>query len=240
MNVGRRSGLDILVICVAGKVTVTIELSRLNKLAASARSKGHWALYAAAQAAIDSDGSVDDQINVVGALHETGYLRNSLAPYWRAWRTSPAAFADSCVSRLSRGDSDYWALAALLGMAGTDVVAAVRRHAMPLLTVRRYTRLDGPEVHVGVFAARSGSAILTPVLEIGCDAETGELIDMMRWRAVVIERESATPSGVTVEGGGSYFMRARLPHGCWRVLHDRLCVSEADLVPASDTLFGRE
>jgi hypothetical protein len=125
-------------------------------------------------------------------------------------------------------------------MAGADVAAAVHRQSMPLLTVRRYTRLDGPEVHVGVFAARSGSNILAPVLEVGCDSKTGELIDMMRWRAVIVERESATPTGVTVEGGGSYFMRARLPHGCWRVLHDRLSVIEADLVPAKDTLFGGE
>jgi hypothetical protein len=125
-------------------------------------------------------------------------------------------------------------------MAGADVAAAIRRHSMLLLTVRRYTRLDGPEVHVGVFAARSGSTILAPILEVGCDSETGDLVDMMRWRAVVTDRESATPTGVTVEGGGSYFMRARLPHGCWRVLHDRFCVSESDLVPAKDTLFGRE
>jgi hypothetical protein len=125
-------------------------------------------------------------------------------------------------------------------MAGADVAAAVHRHSMPLLSVRRYTRLDGPEVHVGVFAVRIGSTILAPVLEVGCDSETGELIDMMRWRAVIIERESATPTGVTVEGGGSYFMRARLPHGCWRVLHDHFSVSEADLVPAKSTLFGGE
>jgi hypothetical protein len=183
---------------------------------------------------------LDDHINVLGALHESGYLRNSFAPYWRAWRSSPTEFADRCISRLAKTDSDYWAAAALLGMAGTDVAAAASRHSIPLLTVRRYARLDGSEVHVGVFAARSGSTILAPVLEVGCDSETGELVDMMRWRAVVIDRESATPTGVTVEGGGSYFMRARLPHGCWRVLHDRLCVSESDLVPAKDTLFGRE
>jgi hypothetical protein len=68
---------------------------KLSKLAAESADKGRWALAAAATRASVSD-TVDDHINVLGAMHEAGLLKNSLAPFAKIWRDDASAFAAAC------------------------------------------------------------------------------------------------------------------------------------------------
>ncbi len=87
--------------------------SRLLKLSKDARTKGQYPLVVAAEVALREPDHIDHQINVVGALHEVGKLKNSLRPYWKQWREAPGDWIDRCMSRLRSADHDYWALAAL-------------------------------------------------------------------------------------------------------------------------------
>src|SRR5689334_16911564 len=94
----------------ATKVTKKLQEAHTKAIAA-----GHWALAAACGGALADESSLDHQINVVGAMHEVGQLRNRIAPFWQSWRVDEVAWTGRCVERLTGSDYDFWAIAALLG-----------------------------------------------------------------------------------------------------------------------------
>src|SRR5689334_16457566 len=59
---------------------------RLEDIRAKAVTEGHWPLAAAVHQALTDEANLDFQINVVGALHETGSLRHRIEPFWQLWR----------------------------------------------------------------------------------------------------------------------------------------------------------
>jgi hypothetical protein len=214
---------------------------KLLKLAAEAADKGRWALAAAAARASSSD-TVDDHINVLGAMHEAGLLKNSMAPFAKAWRGDTSTFAAACVARLDHGDADYWALAALLGMRIAEVGPVFVGAGFELLAITRIPAFKEPELHVATFARRqpASPAVLTAPVELGWHAKTGELLDVSRWRAIVLEQSAGVAPRLSGSGFGSYFMRARLPFGCWRLLHDKFSLDADAAVAAESTLWHEE
>lgn len=207
---------------------------KLSKLAVEAADKGRWALAAAAARAASSD-TVDDHINVLGAMHEVGLLKNSMAPFAKAWRADAPAFTAACVARLEHGDADYWALAALLGLQIADVGPQFIGAGFELLAITRIPAFKDPELHVATLARRQPASpeVLTAPVDLGWNAKTGELLDVSRWRAIVLEQHAGTAPQLSGSGFGSYYMRAKLPYGCWRLLHDKFTL-DADAAVAPD------
>ena len=192
--------------------------SRLSKLEKAASESGAFALAAAAAVAKNDPDNLDHQLDVIGALHEVGKLRNSMEPYWREWRKNERPWVDRALARLVAGDRDYWALASLLGCSSAVCVEAAASLGLGLQCIRFYERLDLPPVHVAVLARPSGDRIWAPVLEIGCDSESQEVVDVARFRAVFWDRLERIDHGPVGKGSGSNFMRAVLPHGSWRMV----------------------
>lgn len=211
---------------------------KLSKLAAESADKGRWALAAAATRTSISD-TVDDHINVLGAMHEVGLLKNSLAPFAKIWRDDASAFTAACVTRLDKGDADYWALAALLGMHISDVAPEFIRAGFELQAITRIPAFKDPELHVATLARRQASSpeVLTTPIDLGWNAKTGELLDVSRWRAVILDEYAQGAPRLSGSGFGSYYMRAKLPFGCWRVLHDKFSLSADAAVAPDATLW---
>lgn len=214
--------------------------NKLSKLAAESADKGRWALAAAATRASTSD-TVDDHINVLGAMHEVGLLKNSFAPFAKIWRADTAAFAAACVARLDKGDADYWALAALLGLNVADVAPVLVGAGFELLAVTRVPAFKDPELHVATLARRQAASpeVLASPIDLGWNAKTGELLDVSRWRAIVLEECAGVAPQLSGSGFGSYYMRAKLPFGCWRLLHDQFSLDADAAVPADATLWKK-
>jgi hypothetical protein len=211
---------------------------KLSKLAEESADKGRWALAAAATRASISD-TVDDHINVLGAMHEVGLLKNSLAPFAKVWRDNASAFAAACATRLDQGDADYWALAALLGMKISDVAPAFIGMGFELQAITHVPAFKDPELHVATLARRQAASpeVLTAPVDLGWNTKTGELLDVSRWRAVILDEYTREAPQLSGSGFGSYYMRAKLPFGCWRVLHDKFSLNADAAVVPDETLW---
>ena len=213
---------------------------QLSQLIAKASGKGQWALAAAATHALAND-SVDAHINVLGAMHEVGLLKNSAAPFAKVWRADPA-FVPTCVARLAApdADADYWALAALLGLPVTDIAPVVARAGFELQSLTLIPAFKDPALHLATLAPRGNPAMpvtLAPVLEIAWHTKSGELLDVSRWRAVVLSESAGAAPQRSGKGWGSLFMRAKLPYGCWRMKDCEFVREASALLPISKTLW---
>src|SRR5436190_7230063 len=117
---------------------------RLQDLQSKSAQDGRWPVAAAAAVALADETSLDNQINVVGALHESGMLRNQVAPFWQAWRKSEPAWAARCLERLAHGDRDYWALAALLGISIKQTHSTFNQAGYQVTSVRSCPQFGKP------------------------------------------------------------------------------------------------
>ena len=220
---------------------------RLEELQAKAVQDGRWPLATAAAAALVDASNLDNQINVVGAMHEAGRLRNQLAPFWQAWRKDEPAWTARCLERLERGDRDYWALAALLGVSIKKTHSTFKKAGYQVASVRSCAQLDKPNTLIAVLTKASqltpgspaGNQVWAPVLEIGWDSQSGEVVESGRWRAIIIEKLEKVNGNLLGEGHGTYFMRAVLPHGSWRVENAKFEAARDSLVPLEATLWGK-
>ena len=212
----------------------------LEQLIRKAQAKGQWALVAAATHALAND-TVDAHINVLGAMHEVGLLKNSIAPFAKVWRADLPSFLSACVSRLTTDhDMDYWALAAVLGVHVTDIAPVLAQAGYELQCLTLIPAFKDPAMHLATLAPRGNPAIpdtLAPVLEIAWHAKSGEVLDVGRWRAVILKACAGAAPQLSGAGSGSYFMRARLPHGCWRLQSDTFTRKADALLPVGKTLW---
>jgi hypothetical protein len=191
--------------------------TKIAKLEEKARSEGKYAVAATASDLLNNLGSIDCQINLVGAMHEVGYLQNSLAPYWKEFRADKSAWVIRCLSRLLSSDSDYWAVASLLGCRNVEVIARAKVLGFTSVALSRYSRFDKPDVRVNtLFKDRAGS-VLYPLIEVGSDSDSGVVVDFVRARALALDKERWQIGKPIGNGSLSYFMRAVLPHGAWRM-----------------------
>lgn len=204
--------------------------TKLTKLEVKARTDGKFAVAAAATDLINNIDSLDCQINLVGSMHEVGYLQNSLAPYWKEFRSDEPAWIGRCLSRLLTSDSDYWAAASLLGCNGSEVIAQAKALGFTSIAVWRYSRFDRPDVHVNtLFKGRTGS-VLNPLVEVGFDSESGSVVDFSRARALALNEERWQIGNPIEQGSLSYFMRATLPHGAWRMQNSEFQIRQESLL----------
>ena len=221
---------------------------RLQDLQSKSAQDGRWPVAAAAAVALADEASLDNQINVVGALHESGMLRNQVAPFWQAWRKSEPAWAARCLERLARGDRDYWALAALLGISIKQTHSTFNQAGYQVTSVRSCPAFGKPATQIAVLTRPSqptpgggvGNQVWAPVLEIGGDLQSGEVVDVGRWRAIIIEKFEKVGGSMLGEGQGTYFMRAVLPHGSWRVESAKFEIARESVVSLEKTLWGKD
>jgi hypothetical protein len=191
--------------------------TRLRTLHTKATEKGQWPLACALATALDYNSSLDHRINVIGAMHESALLRNSLQPFWAAWRSDAVApaWAHRCVERLLASDHDYWALAGLLGLPLAVIRSSVAHFRLRLISTRFAQSFKENERHIAVFCLNRSDRIISPVLEIGWDTATAEVVEMSRWRAILFEQQTIEHGNLIGHGSGSYFLRANLPYGGW-------------------------
>jgi hypothetical protein len=213
---------------------------RLRTLQAKAVEKGQWPLACALEKALSDDCNVDHRINVIGAMHEVGLLRNSLQPLWTTWRFSAdgPAWARRCLERLLSSDHDYWAVAGLLGLSLSVLKTALSHSSVRLLSIRLAHSYKANDRHIAVLGVNHSDRVISPVLEVGWDTVTAEVVDMARWRAVVLERQEIQGANLIGHGSGSYFLRANLPYGSWRIVDDTFCLGAESSIPHEKTLFA--
>ena len=190
--------------------------TKLKKLEDKAMAKGEYAVAAAAAHLLQDIGCVDKQINLVGAMHEVGYLQNSFSPYWKEFRADESAWIERCLSRLVTADHDYWALASLLGCNGPTTVSIAIGQGFKSAATRLYERFDKPKVHVNTLYLTANGKVLHPVLEIGYDTTEMKNVDVGRARALSLKNAQWQPSDCLGVGALSLSMQAKLPHGAWR------------------------
>jgi hypothetical protein len=207
--------------------------AKLLKLASSAQKDGHFALALAASAAAAGPDELDHQLNLVGALHEVHKLPNSLAPYWLAFRRDESAWIERAVVRLRDHDADYWALASLLGSSAKTCFQVLGKQGYAQASLRWSESFKGPKVHTAVWvpAAKLMSDLWAPVFEIGFDPESFVVLDAARLRAVHFSELTRIEGNAVGKGSGSYFMRAGLPHGSWRMVSAAFELNAEHLVP---------
>ena len=216
--------------------------AKLKPLLKKSVEKGHWQVVATATALMSDEESLDARINLVGSLHEVGLLSNSLEPYWSAWRSSAEdelMWIGRCLDRLASADADYWALAGLLGVRLQPLRECLAARRYKLLNVRFAESHKDGRWQIGTFCLKYNPEIsrtISPVLELGWSE--GALSEAGRWRAVILDEQRQPPDGLVGRGSGSYFMRAKLPYGCWRVHHDTLEFKDEWLIPLRDTPFA--
>jgi hypothetical protein len=216
--------------------------TKLKPLLKKSVEKGHWQVVATATALMSDEESLDARINLVGSLHEVGLLSNSLEPYWSAWRSSAEdelMWIGRCLDRLASADADYWALAGLLGVGLQPLRECLATRRYKLLNVRFAESHKDGRWQIGTFCLNYNPEIsrtILPVLELGWSE--GALCEAGRWRAVILDEQRQLPDGLVGRGSGSYFMRAKLPYGCWRVHHDTLEFKDEWLIPLRDTPFA--
>jgi hypothetical protein len=202
----------------------------LKQLSKKAYGKGQHQLVAAISAAISLDASLDNYINVVGAAHEVGLLRNSFGPMWAEWRSDGGAWAMRCIERLLGGDHDYWALAALLGLSRNTAIAAIHDNGLVRFALTFYSRFDQPPIHLASYSLRRTGRVIAPVLEIGWDSASLEVVDVRRWRAVVLPDSNGADPTAELNCTGSYYLRAQLPHGGWRIVYENFRIEPSELL----------
>lgn len=214
--------------------------SKLKAARKKAHEKGHWALVSALDTLLADTTSLDARINVTGAMHEVGLLSNSLAPYWIGWRPNDeesTAWAERCLTRLHDHDADYWALAALLALPLDFVKQSLQQRGYKLLSIRFASTYKQAEWSIATFAGKHQDGSLVPVIEVGWDSE-GFVIEASRWRAVILKEQQVVEGSLVGQGNGSYYMRAKLPYGCWRIADEPLKLKEEWLVPKEKTLLA--
>ncbi len=210
--------------------------SRLRALQKKAKGKGQWAVVASATHLLAEEDNLDARINLVGSMHEVGMLKNSLAPYWATWRSNTAVrqWTQQCVDRLQQSDSDYWALAALLALPISEVQSVLSSSAFQLVAIRSAESYKEGQWHIATFSQKPLDRTLAPVIEVGWDGEE-QVIEASRWRAVVLDEQDEVDGSLVGKGFGSYYMRAKLPFGCWRIHHDTFEIRADWIVPKSKT-----
>ncbi len=220
---------------------ITTKLKALQK---KSIEKGHWQVVATAAALLSDEASLDARINLVGSLHEVGLLSNSLEPYWSAWRScaeDELIWIGRCLDRLESADADYWAVAGLLGVRVQPLRESLAARRYKLLNIRFAESIKDGKWQIGTFCLKHNpnpeiSRVISPVLELGW--ADGVISESGRWRAVILDEQRQLADGLAGRGSGSYFMRAKLPYGCWRAHHDSLDFKDEWLVPLRDTPFA--
>lgn len=209
---------------------------KVQDLMLKARQSGRFALAAAASDFLQDVQDIDRKINLIGALHETGSLKNSLAPYWQALRSDEKQWIARCLARLKSGDADYWALAALLGCEQGMVQEAAQALGWQVLSrwspepksqkALRFVLLHYPNdlPDVGL-----QTKLFSAVLELGAAADN-LLQDVSRARALSMNNAGFYEGLLHGSGSLSYTMTAKLPQGAWRSESVHFMLKKAQLL----------
>jgi hypothetical protein len=211
---------------------------KVRALQKKSAEKGHWAVAATAIQLLADESSLDARINLVGSMHEVGLLKNSLQPYWTAGRDagSVGEWTQRCVDRLRQSDHDYWALAGLLGLPMSEAKSALAAGGYKLVVVRYAESYKQERWHIATFCGSLFDATMAPVIEVGW-SDDREVVEASRWRAVILEEQAEVDGGLAGKGFGSYYMRASLPYGCWRIHEDTFEVKADWVVSKSKTIL---
>jgi hypothetical protein len=216
---------------------VGITARSIEAIAARGAAAGHWVVVATAEAVSRDETSLDRRLNLVGALHEVGALRNRLTPLWKVWRSDPGPWSARALERLVAGDHDYWAVASLLGLDIRDVRAQFEPTGFRVQAVRT-AAAGGGSLHVASLCAGGwDSQLWTGVVELGWTARSGEIVDVARWRAVHFRELSRSDDNATGTGSGMQFLRAALPHGSWRAVTAPFDLPAASAIARARTLL---
>lgn len=210
---------------------------KLLDLQKKSKAKGNWQVEVAVAALLLNQDNLDARINLIGAMHEVGLLSNSMSPYWADWRPNSKeaeAWASRCVERLQTCDADYWAVAGLLELPLDSVKNALASCKYKLLAIRFADSIKEGRWHIASFCGKHQDRVIAPIIEIGWSSEH-TVNEASRWRAVILEEQAMASGSLIGRGFGSYFMRAKLPYGCWRIHEETFELKKEWIVPKQKT-----
>ena len=193
--------------------------TRLRTLQTKATEKGQWPLVCRLQplsATIPAWTIASTSSERCTKALSFATVFNLSGPLARSDALAPAS-AHRCIERLLASDHDYWAVAGVLGLPLAVVRSSVSHFRFRLISIRFAQSFKENERHIAVLCLNRSDRIISPVLEIGWDSVTAEVVEMSRWRAILLEQQMIQHGNLIGHGSGSYFLR-ELPYGAWRLV----------------------
>ena len=84
------------------------------------------------------------------------------------------------------------------------VRSTVAHFRFRLISIRFAQSFKENERHIAVLCLNRSERIISPVLEIGWDTITAEVVEMSRWRAILLEQQTIQHGNLIGHGSGSY------------------------------------
>jgi hypothetical protein len=182
-------------------------------------------LQAALCAYLTEPSDLDLRISLTGAMHQSGWLINQIAPYLSDWDVEPDTWLARCFERhIQTFIGDPFATSALL-FSSPQAFCAVSRQYFPTL-VYAQTWKDGGTYYGAIFAAEWNEPVSLGDLAHRCiEVVWKDGADYLR----EVHYAKAISKGYeTISGGAeqsdylhgscshAYLTTAHLPHGFWR------------------------
>lgn len=167
------------------------------------------------------ENSLNMQINVIGAMHTSKWLKNRIKPFWTEYNHGTSEWIEKCLNRAIDFDSDDYAVSALLNCKVQSVILSLKKMEMIFISSRYYEDFKNGKVNVLTFAKsidKHSSKVLPKVVEFGWIDGTDEIIDVSVMRAMVFDTKYELKNKqVYGKNYSTNFRRATLPYGNWNL-----------------------
>lgn len=165
--------------------------------------------------------SLDMKINVIGAIHTSGWLKNRIKPFWSEYNHGTEEWINRCITRAIENDFDDYSVSALLNCDIESVVSEIKKLRLKFVSSRYYDDFKMGRVNVLTFAQsidEHSKRLLTKVIEFGWIDGTNEIIDVASMRATLFDTEyKIKEHQIYGKSFSTYFRRALLPYGNWNL-----------------------
>ncbi|QCX38641.1 hypothetical protein FF125_09430 [Aureibaculum algae] len=165
--------------------------------------------------------SVDMKINVIGAMHTSGWLKNRIKPFWTEYNHGTNEWIEKSINRAIANDFDDYAVSALLNCKIQSIIETIKKIGLTFISSRYYDDYKKGKVNVLTFAQKidkHSSKVISKVIEFGWINETEEIVDVAVMRAMIFETNyELKENQVYGKNYSTYYRRATLPFGNWNL-----------------------
>jgi len=176
---------------------------------------------ASALAGVIFNDSLDMKINVIGAMHTSGWLKNRIKPFLTEYNHGTNEWIEKSISRALENDQDDFSVSALLNCNIKQILSTLKKLGMVFISSRYYEDFKNGKVYILTFAQKidkHSNKIIPKVIEFGWIVGTEEVIDVAAMRAIVFDTEyEVINNQVYGKQYSVYFRRATLPYGNWNL-----------------------
>ncbi len=170
---------------------------------------------AAALCGVLYDDSVDMKINVIGAMHSSGWLPNRIKPFLDEFGHGSDTWINTALSRAIASDFDDYAVCALLNCNPNLVIKSAINLGLKVIAIEK--------IDPGILTLNFARSLMLPnivsnVVSISWAVKSTILSDVAAMKAIIADDEFEFLSGqISGRCNASYYRRATLPYGFWNL-----------------------